>query len=309
MIGHVPVLLRQCIDGLEIKPGGLYVDGTLGRGGHTREIAKRLVKGKLIAIDRDESAISEAKSLLSGFADRITFVHGNFGDIAAILDANDVSRADGMIFDLGVASPQLDDAQRGFSHMHDAPLDMRMDRREGETAFDAVNRWPEDELRKVFAEYGEERYAGLIARAITRKRALAPINTTFDLNGVIFSAIPAAARREAQHPSKRCFQALRIAVNDELGALAKMLGAAPGRLEKGGRLCIISFHSLEDRLVKVAFNECARKCVCPADFPICVCGTVPSLRVVTKKPITPGADELEQNPRSRSAKLRIAERL
>jgi len=306
---HKPVLLSECIDGLKIKPDGLYVDGTLGRGGHAREIAKRLTTGRLIAIDRDAEAISEAQGLLSDYADRITFIHGNFSDLSEILEANGIDRADGMLFDLGVSSPQLDDGQRGFSYMHDAPLDMRMDNREGETAFDAVNGWPEDKLRKVFAGYGEERYAGLIARAIAKKRMTAPINTTADLNGVIISAIPAAARREAQHPSKRCFQALRIAINDELGALERMLYIAPERLGKGGRLCIISFHSLEDRIVKTTFNELARKCVCPADFPVCVCGKVPALKVITKKPVIPGAAESEQNPRARSAKLRIAERL
>ena len=306
---HKPVLLNECIDGLKIRPDGSYVDGTLGRGGHTREIAKRLATGRLIAIDRDAEAISEAQGLLSEYADRITFVHGNFSELSEILDVNDIDRADGMLFDLGVSSPQLDDGQRGFSYMRDAPLDMRMDNREGETAFDAVNGWPEDKLRKVFAGYGEERYAGLIARAIAKKRLTAQIATTSDLNGVIISAIPAAARREAQHPSKRCYQALRIAINDELGALERMLCKAPERLGKGGRICIISFHSLEDRIVKTTFNELARKCVCPADFPVCVCGKVPALKVITKKPVIPGAAESEQNPRARSAKLRIAERL
>ena len=306
---HTPVLLGECIDGLNIRPDGLYVDGTLGMGGHAFEIAKRLVSGKLIAIDRDADAIREAEGRLAEYSGRVAFVHGNFSDISGILDANGAGKADGMLFDLGVSSPQLDNWQRGFSYMHDAPLDMRMDRREGETAFTIVNQWPEGELKRVFSEYGEERYAGPIARAIVRKRAAAQIKTTFDLNGAILSAIPAAARREAQHPSKRCFQALRIAVNDELGSIASMLGAAPGRLRKGGRLCIISFHSLEDRLVKNAFSEAARSCVCPADFPVCVCGTVPSLRVVTKRPIVPGAEEQERNPRARSAKLRIAEKV
>ena len=306
---HTPVLLGECIDGLNIRPDGLYVDGTLGLGGHAREIAKRLGSGRLIAIDRDAEAIREAEGHLSEHSGRVTFLHGNFGDISGILDANGAGKVDGMLFDLGVSSPQLDNGQRGFSYMHDAPLDMRMDRGAGETAFTIVNQWPEEDLKRVFSEYGEERHAGLIARAIVRNRAVAQIKTTFELNGAIFSAIPAAARREAQHPSKRCFQALRIAVNDELESIARMLGAAPGRLRKGGRLCVISFHSLEDRLVKNAFNEAARSCVCPADFPVCVCGTVPSLKVVTKKPIVPGDEEKERNPRARSAKLRIAEKL
>ena len=304
---HIPVLLEECIDGLNIRPDGLYVDGTLGLGGHAREIAKRLVSGKLIAIDRDADAIREAEGRLSEYSGRVAFVHGNFGDISGILDANGAGEVDGMLFDLGVSSPQLDNGQRGFSYMQDAPLDMRMDRREGKTAFAIVNEWPEEELKRVFFEYGEERYAASIARAIVRKRASAEIKTTFDLNGAILSAIPAAARREAQHPSKRCFQALRIAVNDELAAIASMLGAAPGRLRKGGRLCVIGYHSLEDRLTKNAFNEAARSCVCPPDFPVCVCGTVPTLRVITKRPIIAG--EQERNPRARSGKLRIAEKL
>ena len=306
---HAPVLLQESIDGLRIRPDGLYVDGTLGRGGHTLGIAQRLGAGRLIAIDCDAEAIIEARSALSEHVGRITFVHGNFGDLSGILDANNVDAADGMLFDLGVSSPQLDDGARGFSYMQDAPLDMRMDAREGLTAYTAVNHWPEDRLRSVFAEYGEERYARSIARSIVRKRNEAPIETTYDLNRVIFSAIPAAARREAQHPSKRCFMALRIVINDELGSIEKMLGAAPGRLNKGGRLCILSYHSLEDRIVKSAFNGLTGKCECPRDFPKCVCGAAPVLRIITKKPITPCRAELERNPRARSAKLRIAEKL
>ena len=308
-MNHSPVLLRECIDGLSIKPDGIYIDGTLGRGGHTLEIAKRLDAGRIIAIDRDDEAIKEAGSLLSEFNDRIVYVQGNFRDISDILDNEGLGTVDGMLFDFGVSSPQIDDDERGFSYMRDAPLDMRMDRRENVTAFEAVNCWTEGELRYVFYEYGEERYAGPIARAITKKRAAAPIETTLDLCKIILSAIPAAARREAQHPAKRCFQGLRIAVNDELNSIKDMLDKAPDRLSSGGRLCVISFHSLEDRLVKNAFTARAIGCVCPKDFPVCVCHVYPTLKLITKKPITPGDDETERNPRARSAKLRIAEKI
>jgi len=308
---HTPVLLLESIDGLNIKPRGVYVDGTVGRGGHAAEIAKRLDTGKLIAIDRDADAIAGAGAVLKAYSELVTFVHGGFEDITDILDGCRVAKVDGMIFDLGVSSPQLDDSQRGFSYMYDAPLDMRMDRRDGLTAHQIVNNFSEDKLRQIFYEYGEERYAKLIAAAIVRKRAAAPIETTFDLNSVIFSAIPAAARREQQHPSKRCFQALRIAVNDELGNLARLLEAAPDRLKQGGRLCVISFHSLEDRLVKNSFLARAKGCVCPKDFPVCVCGFEPTLKIITRKPIVPGEAETggNGNPRARSAKLRIAERI
>lgn len=306
---HTPVLLKECIEGLSIKPDGVYVDGTLGRGGHAREIAKRLQSGRLIAIDRDTDAIREAGELLSEYQDKVTFVHGNFCDISRILEMNDAIPADGMLFDLGVSSPQLDNIERGFSYMQDSPLDMRMDKQDEISAYEAINFWTEDKLRKVFYDYGEERYAGLISRAIVRKRAGTPINTTFDLNSIIFSAIPAAARREAQHPSKRCYQALRIAINDELGSISQMLDIAPNMLKTGARICVISFHSLEDRLVKNAFSTHSRGCICPKDFPICVCGVTPKLKLITKKPIIPNNTELAVNPRARSAKLRIAERV
>jgi len=305
---HLPVLLKECIDGLNIKPDGIYVDGTLGRGGHSLEIAKRLTTGKLVAIDRDLQAVAEAREVLKEHMSKVTIVHGNFADVAALLSEIGVDKADGMLFDFGVSSPQLDDSERGFSYMQDAPLDMRMDMSGGESARDAVNTWPEDRLKKVFYEYGEERYSASIARAIVRKRAEREIITTFDLNEIIISAIPAAARREAQHPSKRCFQALRIAVNDELGSIARMLEGVWDKLNKQGRICVISFHSLEDRLTKTAFANGAKGCTCPRDFPICVCGITPKLKIITKKPITPGPQELETNPRARSAKLRIAER-
>ena len=306
---HTPVLLRECIEGLDIKRGGVYVDGTLGRGGHAREIVKRLDAGSLIAIDSDADAIKDAAAFLSEYSEKISFVKGNFREIKEILEKLDTELVDGMLFDLGVSSPQLDDVERGFSYMRDAALDMRMDRQGELTAYDIVNDWHEDRLKDILFRYGEERYSAQIARAIVKKRAENRIKTTFELNAVILSAMPAAARREAQHPSKRCYQALRIATNDELGSIRDMLDSAPYRLKTGGRLCIISFHSLEDRIVKSAFASLAAGCVCPKDFPVCVCGNKPVLKLVTKKPVSPGAEELESNPRSRSAKLRIAERV
>ena len=306
---HLPVLLKESIDGLNIKPGGIYIDGTLGRGGHSLEIAKKLTTGHLIAIDRDKEAIDEAESLLKEFKDRITFIHGNFKDIAEIIREEGVSTVDGMLFDLGVSSPQLDDKARGFSYMKDTFLDMRMDKNESLTASEIVNKWQEKDLKKLFYEYGEERYSKMIAREIVKKRESSQIDTTFKLNETIKSAIPAAARRETQHPSKRCFQALRIAVNDELGSISTMLNLAPSLLNYGGRLSIISFHSLEDRLVKQAFAAGAKGCSCPRELPVCVCGVKKTLNLITRKPITASTDEIQNNPRARSAKLRIAERI
>ena len=306
---HIPVLLEECIEGLRIKPDGIYIDGTLGRGGHTRAIAEKLTTGRIIAIDRDSEAIEEARPQLSEYADKITFVHGNFGVLSEILIENNVSAADGMLFDLGVSSPQLDKAERGFSYMQDAALDMRMDRGEELTAFDIVNTWREDRLRKILFDYGEERYAREIVRAIIRNRERTAIKTTFELNQIILESIPPKARREKQHPSKRTFQALRIAVNDELRAVAEMLESAPDKLSPGGRICVISFQSLEDRLVKNAFASRVNGCVCPRDIPVCACGFVPTLKLITRKPIVSSASEENANPRARSAKLRIAEKL
>ena len=306
---HTPVLLHECIDGLNIKPDGIYVDGTLGRAGHAAEIAERLTEGRLIAIDRDEDAIIEAEEMLAKYKDITTFVHGNFKNIKKILNEEGVEKVDGMLFDLGVSSPQLDKSERGFSYKQDAGLDMRMDKNESLTAFEVVNNWREEDLRKIFYEYGEERYSKSIARAIIRQRAIAQIDTTFKLNDIIFSAIPAAARREAQHPSKRCFQAIRIAVNNELGSIKEMLDAAPQLLKQGGRLCVISFHSLEDRLVKRAFTAGVRGCDCPRDIPVCICGKKPTLKLITRKPVLADEFEINNNPRARSAKLRIAEKL
>lgn len=306
---HIPVLLNECIEGLNIKPDGIYVDGTLGRGGHSEKIAERLETGRLICIDRDEMAIIEAGERLKPFGDKITFVKANFRDIGKILDELGIESVDGMLFDLGVSSPQLDDASRGFSYMADAPLDMRMDKSSGITAFDIVNTYEESELRRIFFEYGEERYSYRIASAIVKKRQEEPIKTTLELVSVIRSAMPAAALREKQHPAKRCFQALRIAVNDELGSLSDMLGDAMDRLSSGGRLCVISFHSLEDRIVKNAIKAKENGCTCPPEFPVCVCGFKKTIKSVSRKPIVPSNEELEINPRSRSAKLRVVEKI
>ena len=306
---HVPVLLDECIQGLNIKPDGIYVDGTLGRGGHSVEIAKRLTTGTLVGIDRDMTAVREAGERLERYADNIKLVHGNFSHVCDILDALEMEKVDGMLFDLGVSSPQLDDAERGFSYMADAPLDMRMDKSSELTAAQVVNTWSEAELRRILFEYGEERYAPKIAAAIVKRRRSAPIQTTLELVDVIKQAMPAPALREKQHPAKRTFQAIRIAVNDELGSISAMLSEAVDRLNVGGRICVISFHSLEDRIVKNAFASRQNGCTCPKDLPVCVCGFVQTLKVITKKPIVPTKRELEINPRSRSAKLRIAQRV
>ena len=306
---HRPVLLDECIEGLRIRPGGLYLDGTLGRAGHSREIARRLDTGRLVCIDRDQAALDAAQDRLAGSLDKVELIHGNFGDLAELLDGRGLGPFDGMLFDLGVSSPQLDDPERGFSYMHDAPLDMRMDRSEALTAAMVVNEWPQEELKRILWQYGEERYAPQIAGAIARRRADKPIGTTLELVEVIRGAMPAQALREKQHPAKRSFQAIRIAVNDELAAVDRMLQAAVPRLSPGGRLAVISFHSLEDRIVKNALAAFARGCTCPPEFPVCVCGKTPQVRLVNRKPILSGEAELNENPRARSAKLRLAEKL
>lgn len=306
---HRPVLLRECIEALNLRPDGVYLDGTLGRAGHSREIVRRLTTGRLVCIDRDQAALDAARERLDGYMDRVTLVHGNFGDLAALADRLSLPPVDGMLFDLGVSSPQLDDGSRGFSYMHDAPLDMRMDQSAPLTAATIVNQWPREELRRIFRQYGEERYAAQIAGAIVLARESAPIKTTFQLVNIIRSAMPAAALREKQHPAKRSFQAIRIAVNDELSAVDSMLQAAVPLLAPGGRLAVISFHSLEDRIVKNAFAGFAKGCTCPPDFPVCICGKKPTIRLICKKPIVSGEAELEENPRARSAKLRVAEKL
>ena len=306
--GHKPVLLEECLQALAIRPDGCYLDGTLGRAGHSLEILRRLTTGRLVGIDRDMAAIGAARERLADFQDRVTLVHGNFRDLGRILQETGTGPLGGMLFDLGVSSPQLDEARRGFSYMQDAPLDMRMDESEALSAADIVNTWSQEELRRVLYEYGEERYAPRIAQAIVRRRGDRPIETTGELVEVIRSAMPAAALREKQHPAKRSFQALRIAVNGELEALPPMLAAAADGLKPGGRLAVITFHSLEDRIVKQTLRELATGCTCPPQFPVCVCGKKPRLKLITRKPVTPGPEELAENPRARSAKLRVAER-
>jgi len=306
---HFPVLLSESIDYLNIVPDGIYVDGTLGRAGHTKEIASRLTSGKLIAIDSDDEAIREAGEVTKGFEDKIIFIHDNFRNLANILKDLSVDSVHGMLFDLGVSSPQLDDKSRGFSYMQDSKLDMRMDRRNTLKAQSIVNDMSEDTLRKIFFEYGEERYSRQIAKKIAIERAKSQIETTKQLSEIIFSAIPAQARRENQHPAKRIFQAIRIAVNDELGSVEQVLQDAPSLLKPQGRLCVISFHSLEDRIVKNSFREHSEGCTCSKKLPVCVCGKKPSLKIITKKPIVAKSGEIDTNPRSRSAKLRVAERL
>jgi 16S rRNA (cytosine1402-N4)-methyltransferase len=302
---HKSVMLDECMKALHIRPEGVYVDGTLGRAGHSREIAKRLTTGRLICIDQDSAAIEAARERLAPWMDRVRLVHGNFAELGSVLaEEPDV---DGMLFDLGVSSPQLDDPERGFSYMQDAPLDMRMDQTSPLTAREAVNSWSLEELRRVLFEFGEERYAPAIARAIVRQREQRPIETTLELVDVIKSAMPPAALREKQHPAKRSFQAIRIAVNGELDVLPPMLRAAVDRLRPGGRLAVITFHSLEDRIVKRTLRELAQGCTCPPDFPVCVCGKKPLVRL--DKPVTPTAAEVEENPRARSARLRTAEKL
>lgn len=307
---HKSVLLQECIDALNIRPDGIYLDGTLGGAGHSSQIARRLTEGgRLIGVDRDRTALAAAKERLAPYADRVTLVHSNFAEIDAILDSLGIPAVDGMLFDLGVSSPQLDDASRGFSYMADAPLDMRMNKDDVLTAGEVVNTWPQGELRRILYDYGEERYAPQIAAAICRAREKAPVETTLELVDIIRSAMPAQALREKQHPAKRSFQAIRIAVNDELGAVSRMMQAAVGRLNPGGRLAVITFHSLEDRIVKSEMQQAARGCTCPPEFPVCVCGKKPLVKLVTRKPIVSGPAELEENPRARSAKLRVAEKL
>ena len=306
---HVSVLLQECLDGLNIRPDGIYVDGTLGGAGHSGQIAKRLTTGRLIGIDRDTTALNAAGERLKEFGDRITLVHSNFCEIAAVLKEQNISGVDGILLDLGVSSPQLDDAGRGFSYMADAPLDMRMNRQDSLSAYDVVNGWSYEELRRILFNYGEERYAPRIAEAICSRRAVQNIQTTLELVDVIRAAMPAAALREKQHPAKRSFQAIRIAVNDELGSVEKVLRDAIPCLNPGGRLAVITFHSLEDRIVKNAMAEAAKGCTCPPNFPVCVCGRKPQIKLITRKPVTAGDEELEINPRSRSAKLRVCEKI
>ena len=306
---HVSVLLDECIDGLNIRPDGIYVDGTLGGAGHSSQIAARLTTGRLIGIDRDPVALKAAGERLAPFGDKVTLVHSNFCEIANVLDSLGIDGVDGILLDLGVSSPQLDDGSRGFSYMVDAPLDMRMNNGDALTAEEVVNTWSYEELRRILFDYGEERYAPQIAANICRIRETKPIKTTLELVDVIRGAMPAAALREKQHPAKRSFQAIRIAVNDELGAVRQVMDAAIPKLNPGGRLAIITFHSLEDRIVKNGMADAAKGCICPPNFPVCVCGKKPQVKLINRKPIISGDEELERNPRARSAKLRICEKI
>ena len=306
---HVSVLLEECIDGLDIKPDGIYVDGTLGGAGHSSQIAKRLTTGTLIGIDRDPVALKAAGERLAPYGDRVKLVHSNFCEVKQVLDDLNIEGVDGILLDLGVSSPQLDDCSRGFSYMADAPLDMRMNNEDPLTAADVVNTWSQEELKRILYDYGEERYAPRIAEAICRRRAEKPIETTLELVDIIRSAMPAAALREKQHPAKRSFQAIRIAVNDELGSVEKVMRDAIPCLNPGGRLAIITFHSLEDRIVKNGMAAAAKGCTCPPSFPVCVCGKKPKVKLISRKPITSTQEELDRNPRARSAKLRICEKL
>ena len=306
---HVSVLLDECLEGLNIKPDGTYVDGTLGGAGHSSQIVKRLTTGHHIGIDRDPVALKAAGERLAPFGDKVTLVHSNFCEIKQVLEDLEIEGVDGILLDLGVSSPQLDDGSRGFSYMADAPLDMRMNSEDTMSAYDVVNTWSQDELKRILYDYGEERYAPRIAAAICNRRAEKPIETTLELVDVIRSAMPAQALREKQHPAKRSFQAIRIAVNDELGSVEKVMRDAIPCLNKGGRLAVITFHSLEDRIVKNAMADAAKGCTCPPNFPVCVCGKKPKVKLITRKPIVSGDEELERNPRARSAKLRVCEKL
>jgi len=306
---HVSVLLEECIDGLNIKPEGTYVDGTLGGAGHSSRIAAELTTGRHIGIDRDPIALKAAAERLAPYGDRVTLVHSNFCEIKQVLADLEIEGVDGILLDLGVSSPQLDDGERGFSYMVDAPLDMRMNNEDALTADTVVNTWSYDELKRILYDYGEERYAPKIAAAICSRREQKPIQTTLELVDIIRGAMPPAALREKQHPAKRSFQAIRIAVNDELNSVSKVMEDAIPALNKGGRLAVITFHSLEDRIVKNAMANAAKGCTCPPNFPVCVCGKKPLVKIITRKPIVSGDEELERNPRARSAKLRICEKL
>jgi len=309
VFSHTPIMLGQCIDGLDIKGDGIYVDCTVGGAGHSIHIAKRLTSGRLIAIDRDRDALEAASKRLADYADKVSFVHSNYSEIKGVLASFGINKVDGILADLGVSSYQLDNAERGFSYMNDAPLDMRMDRSSELNAYTVVNEYPKEKLKDILYKYGEEKRAPLIAAAIERERAKAPIETTLQLVNVIKGAVPKKDLEGAHHPAKRSFQAIRIEVNSELALLENAVGDMVDCLAESGRIAIITFHSLEDRIVKSVFSARAKGCTCPPDFPICVCGKTPELKTVGKTPIVPEKDELEANPRSRSAKLRVAKKI
>jgi 16S rRNA (cytosine1402-N4)-methyltransferase len=305
---HVSVLLNECIEALDIKKDGIYVDCTMGGGGHSLEIIRKLDgNGRLIGIDQDTNAIAAAKKRLEGFSN-VTYVHDNFHNIDSILESLEIEKVDGILMDLGVSSHQLDEAERGFSYMKNAPLDMRMNRDSSLSAYEVVNTYSEEDLYRIIKEYGEERFAKRIAQFIVERRAQKPLETTFELVDIITAAIPGKFRKEG-HPGKRTFQAIRIEVNQELKILDKAIRDSVARLNSRGRIAVITFHSLEDREIKNLFKEMEDPCICPKDFPVCVCGRKPSVKVITKKPILPSDEELAENSRSRSAKLRIAEKL
>ena len=306
---HYSVMLSECVDGLNIDPAGIYVDCTLGGGGHSLEIARRLTTGKLICIDQDDAAIRAASARLSEVADRVIFEHDNFSNIRAILDRNGIDAVDGALIDLGVSSYQLDTPERGFSYNYDAPLDMRMNSDAPISAYHIVNETPFEELRRIITEYGEERFANQIAKNIVRAREEKPVETTFELVELIKKSIPPKNRQDGGHPAKRTFQAIRIAVNDELAIIEPTVRSLIDVLAPGGRLCVITFHSLEDRIVKQAYQAAAKGCTCPPDFPVCICGNKPKVKLISRGVITATEEELEANPRSRSAKLRVAEKL
>ena len=306
---HVSVLLDECLEGLAIRPDGIYVDGTLGGAGHSLQIARRLTSGRLIGIDRDRVALAAAQKRLEEVQDRVTLVHANFREMDRVIQELGIPGVDGILLDLGVSSPQLDDSERGFSYMAEAPLDMRMNGLDVLDAGQVVNTYSYEQLKRILYDYGEERYAPQIASAICRRREEKTIETTLELADIIRSAMPASALREKQHPAKRSFQAIRIAVNDELGAVEEVMNKAIDLLNPGGRLAVITFHSLEDRIVKSAMAEAAKGCICPPEFPVCVCGRKPRVKLITRKPITSAQEELDRNPRARSAKLRICEKI
>lgn len=307
---HTPVLLHEAISNLNIKPDGIYIDGTIGGGGHAYQIVRCLSpRGLLIGIDRDVSALEASGKKLKEFEKSFVLINDNFSNIKVIAKGRGFNSVDGILLDLGVSSHQLDEEERGFSYMQNARLDMRMDRNNAVTAETIVNEWPENDIAKIIKEYGEERWAKRIASFIDKERINRRIETTFDLVEIIKAAIPASARREGPHPAKRTFQAIRIAVNNELSILEETIKDGVELLKPGGRICIITFHSLEDRLVKFAFKKLEKPCICPPNIPKCVCGKVPLIKIITRKPVIASGEELEKNPRSRSAKLRVAERL
>ena len=306
---HYSVMLDETVDGLNVHSGGIYTDGTLGGGGHSFEILSRCENVRLIGIDQDTDALAAAGKRLGDFKESVTYVNDNFRNINSILDGLGIDKIDGMVLDLGVSSYQLDNAERGFSYMQDAPLDMRMNKTAEFSAYDVVNSYSEQQLTDIFYRYGEENWSKRIAQFIVDKRKIKPVETTHELSDIIKAAIPQAARKDVAHPEKRVFQAIRIEVNGELELLKSALCDIVKRLNKDGRLSVITFHSLEDRIVKQTFSELAKGCTCPADFPVCVCGKKPEIKIITRKPILPSRKELEENSRSKSAKLRIAEKL